>query len=441
MMNSVAKTTNMGKNILLLSILLSLSFATTYSYGSGRPADASKGVNNEETLVNQYVKALGTSIISFDASNIKQFWVEKSVLSKDGSITIELKKDKEFFISDSLKIQLANVNEALDCKVTILSNGSNADFSVSNKANKVRSSSGNQDDFINYRVSSAQFHLEDTKDFSFFLSFKSKDPDPVSIKKIILSFHKNLGSSFLNTPGKINVSKDDVILSNRAEFGNGDFVLKGARSQMYLNKNILVSDNSIQTSVTIKNIGDSPTIVYVGFNTFTGNQTRLDDRNYPFRNKNTILHVVSYEEGSDKIIVDSYPDWTKYCYLALNVKDDLSDIPNLTLAEGRIMEVKQLPNDQAEITLGKPLATPLKKGDPVRVHGVSGVNLYMNTKTLQPGEEAVFNSTIQKDDTFLQYSAKSFSKGVFYVRPLIFSNSPDVEKVNMISIRDYSISY
>ena len=83
----------------------------------------------------------------------------------------------------------------------------------------------------------------------------------------------------------------------------------------------------------------------------------------------------------------------------------------------------------------------IKEGTKVRIHGVGGSYLYTNLKVLQPGEEQVFTSTIEKDESSCEYSSKAFPRGVYYVVPLILSYSIDSSKVNTIQIYDYAISY
>ena len=119
----------------------------------------------------------------------------------------------------------------------------------------------------------------------------------------------------------------------------------------------------------------------------------------------------------------------------------MSDVPNATLADGNIIEVNKINDNQAEIILDKPLKDGLKENTKVRIHGFTGAHLYTNTKVLNPGEEITFNSTIKKDEDFLQYSSKAFARGVYYVVPIIISYSTDSNKDNAILIRDFELSY
>ena len=45
---------------------------------------------NDSELIDKYIKSLGDKTIVFDGSNIKQFWVDKTVVSKNNEIIILL---------------------------------------------------------------------------------------------------------------------------------------------------------------------------------------------------------------------------------------------------------------------------------------------------------------------------------------------------------------
>ena len=162
--------------------------------------------DTETELTNKFIESLGySSFISFDASNIKQFWIDKSVVSKNGSIIISLNSKNE---SGLFKIQLANVIETQDCKIDVIYEGKDLLFSVLDQKSKILATSTHEKDFIQYHVASLSFHLEDLPDFSFNLFFLSKESDTVSIKKIILSFSNNKTSVFSGSPGFDNLIKD-----------------------------------------------------------------------------------------------------------------------------------------------------------------------------------------------------------------------------------------
>ena len=423
--------------------LLSLTFLVPcILFGQNKQIETNP--SNTAQLLAQFIQSKGAGIISFDASNIKQFWVDNSVVSRKDSFDVLLTgKDTQLLKSVPLKIQLMNVNETQNCKVEVIAETKDFDFSVLNEQSKVLSTSQNEDDFLTYSIKSAVFPLEKTQKLSFNLRFDSKSTDILAIKNIILTFSKNKESSFLASPGKINYSIKDInTSSNVTEANTNSFSANGIRTAIYSTKKIIISDNTLKSSVTIKNTGDTAANIYVGYRVFAQDATSLDGRNYPFKSNNKVLGVISASEAGNKIIVDGYTEvWEKGCYLALNAKEDMSDIPNVQLVDGKILEIKKLENGQAEITLDKPLQSKIEEGTIVRVHGKSGSYLYSSSITLKPGEEQVFASTIQKDDSFLQYSPQAFSRGVYYVIPLILSYSTDPTQDNLILISNYSIEY
>lgn len=159
--------------------------------------------NNEDAgnkLLNQYIQAKGSSTIVFDATNIKQFWTDKSVSCSNGLINIILRRNKDAFESKRLNIQLINVSETQDCSIELVSESKDVSFTIENTQQKVLAHSVSKDDFYTYHISTAKAHLEDMDTFSFNIICSSA-ADTISIKSIILSFSKNEKTSFLGSSG------------------------------------------------------------------------------------------------------------------------------------------------------------------------------------------------------------------------------------------------
>ena len=129
----------------------------------------------------------------------------------------------------------------------------------------------------------------------------------------------------------------------------------------------------------------------------------------------------------------------KWSY-SLNAKDDLSDIPNTSFAKERISEIKKNEDGSAEIILISPLSEEIQKGTKIRIHDGSGGYVYTNVQKINPGEEIELESTIKKDDSYLEYSPKAFSRGVYSVTPLIIFGWTGNSNHSVL-ISDYSISY
>lgn len=439
-------------SIALKSIFTLVVFLFVFSFlGAGRvfaappPKDTTKGDSNQQ-LLNQYIQAKGTGNIVFDTSNIKQFWIDKSVSAKNDSIVIGLNATKKESVP--LKIQLANVNETQDCRIDVIAETKDMSFSVLDNKQHILSSSEKNDDFINYSVFSSIIHLEDTNGLSFFLKFESTTHSSISIKKIVFSFTKNENSTFLVSPGKISFSMNNVSIRDNGsrkidtkKTSETSFSVTGIQSIVSSTNNILISDTPISSFVKIKNIGKTQTRVTIGFGCYSKDKEWINGRNYPYKANNSIVNVVSFSEEQNTIVVDHFSDWAKNCFLALNAKEDMSDIPSFSLAEGSIIDVKKIDDDKVELVMSKPLNSKIEKGMKVRIHGQSGAFLYPATTVLNPGEEITLSSTIGKDELFLQYSPKAFSKGVYYITPMILSYSLDASAENTVLISDYTLSY
>lgn len=189
---------------------LSLHFLFSFAILATLPvnslcADSAKDKLNDSSLVEEFIKAKGYSnAIIFDSSNIKQFWIDHSVLSKDNSISICL-KDRT---SEPLNIQLANVLETQDCTIQVVTEDQNISFTILDKDSKSISESHQEDDFIQYHIFSSVIHLEDTQDFSFKIRFFSENNSLISIKKIILCFSDNKQSRYIGSHGFEQLTKE-----------------------------------------------------------------------------------------------------------------------------------------------------------------------------------------------------------------------------------------
>lgn len=394
------------------------------------------------TLFDKYINANGGfGKISFDASNIKLFWVNNSVSTNKNKIDISLNKTGDLLHESELFIiKLSNVDESQDCRIDILAEDNDIAFCVLNSKSK-KISSSSEESFIQNKHLTSSFHLEDTYDFSFYLRFSSKTSSHIVIKKIFLSFNENKNSSFLSSPGQFCFSKDDIFVTNSAVIGDNAFTVTGKQSRTFTKKNILTSNNTITTSAKIKNLGVTPTRIYFGFAMYDKHGTNLIAKHFPYDIHDKTLTVVSSSDGSDKIIVNTYPKWAMNCHLALNAQDDFSDIPSTVFVNGNIKDVKCLENGQGEITMTQPLKTALPIGSKIRINGPYSGHNYLESLILPPNEEAVINTKIHHDTDFYQFSPQAISRGVYYVKPVLFSYSTNPEEENTILISDYTISF
>ena len=435
------KNTFQSKNSLMAIVLL----GTMVICGS---AFAQDKASSDEELIEQYVNSKGNAVITFDSHNIKQFWVDKSVLSQKDCFRVQLKVNQTGFESIPLRIQLANVLESMSCKVEVITDAPHASFSVSNSNSKKLSDSVSEENFVQYHILSSVFHLEDTEDMSFNIKFFSPTDDNIPIKKVVLSFLNNEGGLFHSSPGKYTIEKKDlnphssIVTSKQTGSDSHMFSVSGKSFYAFFKKYFLLSDQPLSESVTIKNIGENDVRVYIGYAPFTKERVQFNNKITPYNNINKVLNVLSSEPDSNKIVVNSYPEWAKNCFVALNAKDDLSDFPNYDVLDGMVTEVNKTDDNKAEIILSKPVKEPIKTGTQIRIQGPPSTPfIYVGQKLLSPGEEETFESRLSKDDEFYQFSQKAFCKGTHYVQPVIVGVSVDPKEESTIQISNFTLSH
>lgn len=403
-------------------------------------ASPDNDTNNDPKLLDEYIKSNYQNSIVFDANNIKQFWVDKSVVSMDNKIKILLEEKHSKWESVPLRIKFANVDETMDCKIDVISKSSAPKFKVMNDSLKSFSESRDMNQFVEYNISSATFHMEDTCEHIINLVFNSNvSSSSISLDKIIISFSNNKNSSFLSSPGNINIS-DLYESQNSFKVEGNSLTATGKQVTIQSNKKILITERSIFTLFTIKNLGNEATRIYAGFEAFTKEHISLNPRNYPYKD-NQILTIVEAEVGNKTLLVDSYPEWGKGNWIAIHPQEDLSDIPSINFLNGSILDIKKIDDNRAEIKITSPINMDLPKGTKIRIHGNNGGALYINSFELKPGEEKKVSFETTKRDDLLEFSSKGFSRGTYYVQPLIRSFSIDSTKDNTISITDYSVSF
>lgn len=406
---------------------------------------------NEQTnkdnleLLEQYVLSKGNYAITFDAANIKQFWVDKSVVSlKDHFSLLMNKASRNSLESPLFPVQIKHVRETMDCKIEIVTECDDMHFSVLNSSKKEIAKSESGEKFLHYNTYSTTFHWEEIKDI-FYLKFNTAQTSELSIQTIIFTFPKNTESTFLESPGILRINADNVSGgTEKQSISDKSFSVSGKRTVLLSKNKILVTDNTFSSSVTVKNTTEKPVDIYVGYAPYTKENQKIQNNANPYNSKkNEILKVVSFEQNTNKIIVDSYPEWKKNCFLALNAKEDYSDFPNFSIIGTPISEVNKIDDSHTEIVFSKPITQEIPQGTPVRVHSPYGSTYIFTTRAakLQPGEEQTFQSSIRKDDSLLLFSSKAFSKGVYYVVPVFLSYSVDQNDENTVVVSDFTISY
>ena len=357
---------------------------------------------------------------------------------KDNFQIMLSKSNNSVYESIPLKIQLMNVNGKQDCKIDVITDSSDTSFTISNSYSEVISKTNTKEEFIQHKIVSSDFRLFDTGDFSFFVKFSNPSLENISIQTIILSFSDN---PVLKSKEPIYFDIDKIKLSSCKIVSStpDSLSVTGSRINLMSKDKIALSDKPLYRSIHIKNVGNNSTRIYIGYAVYSSDGIQLDNRNYPY--SKDILNVLAAKEGEKEIHVDQYCNWRKDSFIAIDAKEDMSDIPSTSLLDARIADFIKLEDGTAKIVLDRPLVTPLKTGTKIRVHGVTGAYLYTRENVLLPGEEKVFTSQIAKDEHYLAYSPKAFSRGVSYVVPLILSYSVNSQEDNTIEVSEFTISF
>ena len=121
---------------LFLIVSMIISFSEAYAQAS------SKNNSKDQSLLDQYIKTKGPQTIVFDQSNIKQFWVDNSVISYQESFSILLNsKQDDNNESVPLKIQLSNVLGTQKCTIEVITECPDLSFSILKDSSNLLSNS------------------------------------------------------------------------------------------------------------------------------------------------------------------------------------------------------------------------------------------------------------------------------------------------------------
>lgn len=435
---------SLRKKVHCFSLILNL-FVCLFSSYCFAEEDNAQIIKKDNDLVKQFLLADSNNTIVFDANNIKQYWIDNSVISRKDSFEICLNRTNHY-ASIPLKIQMANVNIYHNCFIKVVSDDKDFSFSISNSRNKVLSHSKNDTSFLQFHVLSSLFHWEDIgEDQSFYITFSSNSLQKINIYAISLSFGIDNEGSYLVSPGVLSITKDKLrfnAVKHTEDVSDKSYKITGARSISISNKKIIVSNNIITTNVSIKNSGNTTTTVYIALRSYTKDHVYLRPAHYPldFIDKK-LLKVISVNQEKNSIVVDHLPVWRKGAKVAFNAMDNFSDVPNTNILNGDISDVKTMTDGCAEITMTQPLSADIQKDMNIRIHSSGGQMIYLASKVLQPGEEFSVSKTISKDDNCIEYSHTTLTKGVYYIEPTILSYSNNPEEDNTITISNYTVTY
>lgn len=239
-------------------------------------------------------------------------------------------------------------------------------------------------------------------------------------------------------------SKPDIKFEATKIMDDDATTVTGKTSRMYFKDFISVPlHNRIDMSVTVKNIGSTPTKVSTGYSVYNKNKERVWKECFPYNYSNNILIIQKANQGESVVTAQASSfQWEKDCKIALDAVEDLSDIPNLNLLSGTILDTRNNNDGTIEITISSPLDKTINSGTPFRVTNKAGApNLYMTEAFLEPGDVLTFSSSIAKYETYHSYSKAALPAGIYYVKPLLFSTSLDRTQENTIQYLNWNIRY
>lgn len=229
---------------------------------------------------------------------------------------------------------------------------------------------------------------------------------------------------------------DSITFADQAFHAIGTNIILSSKEYIAVPPN-----NRLDMQVQVSNTGNVNTMFYMGYQCFDSNKKSIGSENYPYKNINRPLTVVSVQKSDNSIIVDSFSEWEKGCCIALNANEDLSDVPNLELLDGKISSLKKLSDERYQIIIDKPILQDIPVGTKIRINSIRGASLYTNAKLLLPGATESFSSSISKYETYHRFGSKGFSKGISFVKPIILSYSFNDKNPNSITITEFITRY
>lgn len=240
------------------------------------------------------------------------------------------------------------------------------------------------------------------------------------------------------------LSADNIIPTSPVVAAGGSFRITGKNSKLYAKDKLAVKSDSVyRLNATVKNTGTVATRAYIGYRYYDEANNILDSKAYPYQKNKESFSVYHFPNDDDSsFVINKMPKtWAKKCRIAYGILGDGKDVPSVKLLDGAIVDIVPLDNGTALVKMDKPIAGKIKMLDKVRIHGVGGAFIYMNTKVLQPGEAETFTSEIAQDPDSREYSSKAISAGVAFINPIILSYSVDSGEENTVEVSNWSVAY
>jgi hypothetical protein len=169
-----------------------------------------------------------------------------------------------------------------------------------------------------------------------------------------------------------------------------------------------------KVSAKVKQLGENPALVYIGFIPYDAKGRVIDPKCGSNNTKGSLTALTApIAKGATTLTVKDASKWKKgnHHYVALNAKEDMSDIPNFELA-GVITKIEKT-GDVYTISFKTPLGKAYPAGTTVRQHRSGGTYIYTKNGKSPKEWEAWKGFTVQ---------GKVLRKAT-YIGPMIMINA------------------
>jgi hypothetical protein len=138
-------------------------------------------------------------------------------------------------------------------------------------------------------------------------------------------------------------------------------------------------------SAKVKQLGENPARVYIGFIPYDGKGRVIDPKCGYNNTKGSLTTLTAgIAQGATSLTVKDASKWAKgnHYYVVFNAKEDMSDIPNFQFA-GVITKIGKT-GDVYTISFKKPIGKAYPAGTVVRQHQSGGTYIYTKTAKTTP---------------------------------------------------------
>lgn len=218
-------------------------------------------------------------------------------------------------------------------------------------------------------------------------------------------------------------NKDFWIPLKNVTFSEGQMVNEGRT--MYRSKKTIAIDpaKKYTISMTVSNAeGKKSSYLLFGMSPATAKGGQISASSLQSI-KDTFTQVVADAKKGDKTItVKDASKWNKspHCTIALNAKEDNSDIPNFAILQAPIEKAEKT-GDNWTITLKNPLPKNIAAGTNIRQH-INGGYYYFGTRSIAPGKTVECKNSVTGQAPHGTFTARGFHPGMKHAYIIILSD-------------------